>query len=216
MFSIRPIPNIHAIRHSPNSASQDQLPISTGHSIHPRHFFLPTLLLLSVVFPTNAENTNELPLNRAQSVINTFQVMCTLELPKFEQIEAKATAMRMQLQADNKGALTENVVTRSKAWGGGLTTGPFALLLDEMSGPKGKATGCAVAAEVPDSDTFRAEAINTLKLAAMRTPEIGADGSRSFVWDGIYGTGTTLILRDFKPTGRPGVMLKLLFMDRLQ
>jgi hypothetical protein len=142
--------------------------------------------------------------------------MCTLELPNFEHIDAKATAMRMQLQADNKGTLPGNAATHSKAWAGSLTTGPFVLLLDEMSGQKGKATGCAIVGEAPDLEAFRTEAINTMKLGVMQNPEMGADGSRSFIWDNIYGKGTTLILRDFKPAGKPGVMLKLLSMVKPQ
>ncbi len=184
--------------------------------MHLQNFFLLAILPLSVAFSANAENNDKLPFNRVQSVINAFQVMCTLELPKFEPIEAKATAMRMQLQTNNNGTLPGNAATRSKSWAGSLTTGPFILLLDEMSGPKGKTTSCAIVAEVPDLDIFRTEAINTMKLAAMQTPEMGADGSRSFVWDESYGKGTTLILRDFKPTGKHGVMLKLLSMIKLQ
>lgn len=158
--------------------------------------------------------TSNPPLNRAQSVINAFQVMCTLEIPKFDEIAAKATAMRMQLQADNNAPSSGDVTRRQKVWGGGLTTGSFALLLDEMAGPKGTATGCAITAEVPDIDAFRTDAINAMKLSAMKSPESGADGSRSFVWDSVYGPGTTVIVRDFKPSGKPGVMLRLVSMQR--
>lgn len=152
--------------------------------------------------------------NHARSLINTFQVMCTLELPNFEHIDAKATAMRMQLQADNKAASPGDTVTHSKSWMGGLTTGPFVLLLDEMSGSKGKSTSCAILGNVPDLDAFRADATNMIKLPAVPPPEMRGDGSRSYVWDGFFGPGTTLILRDFKPSGKPGVMLKLVTMDR--
>lgn len=163
----------------------------------------------------HAESETTAPsFNRAQSVINAFQVMCTLELPKFDAIAAKATAMRMQLQSDNKAPGPGGTNVRQKVWGGGLTTGPFAVFLDEMSGAKGTATGCAVIAEVPDVDAFRTEAVNTMKLEAMKVPELGADGSRSYIWEGIYGPGTTLILRDFKPSGKPGAMLKLQSMQR--
>ncbi|HLA33930.1 MAG TPA: hypothetical protein VJ001_03580 [Rhodocyclaceae bacterium] len=175
---------------------------------------LLTACVFSAYLSAHAESDSSPPLKRAQSVINAFQVMCTLELPKFDDISAKATAMRMQLQSDSKTPTAGGAKTRQKAWGGGLTTGPFALFLDEMAGPKGTATGCAVAAEVPDVDAFRTEAINTMKLALMKAPELGADGSRSYVWDGVYGPGTTLILRDFKPYGKPGAILKLLSMQR--
>jgi len=51
-----------------------------------------------------------------------------------------------------------------------------------------------------------------LKLSSEPEPEFGADGSRSFVWTGAEGPGTTLIIRDLTPSGRPGVMIKLLLM----
>ena len=180
-----------------------------------RHSVLGLIFLsfMSVTPRSQAVGDNELPFNRAQSVINTFEVMCNLELPNFERIDSKAAAMRMQLQVDNKVALQGDAVRHSKAWMGSLTTGSFALLLEEMSGAKGRLTSCAIVGEVPDVDAFRAEAVNTMKLPAVPTPEIGGDGSRSFIWDRISGPGTTLILRDFKPSGKPGVMLKLLSMD---
>lgn len=152
---------------------------------------------------------NPLHLNRAQSVINAFQVICTLELPVFERLDQKATTMGMQLQSNNSGPSAGNTVTRSKSWSGTLTDGPFVLLLDEMSGAKGKTTSCAIVADIPDRDAFRAEVIRTMKLLDAPAPEFRNDGSRSYFWDGAFGAGTTVLDRDFAPSGKPGVMLKL-------
>jgi hypothetical protein len=148
--------------------------------------------------------------SRSQSMIDTFQVMCTFELLNFEHIDAKATALRMRTEADSKLNSPGDIVFRNKSWIGTLTTGPFVLLLDEMSGPKGKATSCAIVGDVPDLDAFRAETVATMKLSPVPSPEMGSNGSRSFTWDRIFGQGTTLVLRDFQPTGKPGVMLKLI------
>ena len=109
-----------------------------------------------------AVQNNSVKFNRAQSIVNAFQVMCTLELPMFERIDEKAAAMKMHIQSNESGPSTGNAVIRRKAWVSTLTTGPFILLLDEMSGPKGKATSCAIAADIPDRDAFRAEAIRKL------------------------------------------------------
>jgi hypothetical protein len=171
------------------------------------------LLVVSVTSRSQAASDNPISFDRAQSVINTFQILCTIELPNFEHIAATATAMRMQLQADNNVASPGDTVTHSKSWVGGLTTGPFLLLLDEMSGSKGRSTSCAVAGDVPVLDDFRADAVNAMKLPAVPSPDMRSDGSRSFIWDGTFGPGTTLILLDFKPSAKPGVMLKLLTMD---
>jgi hypothetical protein len=174
---------------------------------------LALLFVVNMAPRSQAAGDDNLSVNRVQSVINTFQVMCTLELPNFEHIDSKATAMRMQLRLDNKVTTPGNTVTHSKAWIGALTNGPFVLLLDEMSGSKGKSTSCAVVGDVPDLDAFRAEAVKAMKLPVAPPPEMGGDGTRSFVWDGSYGSGTTLILRDLKPSGKAAVMLKLLTLD---
>ena len=174
------------------------------------HAGLVFLLLAIATSPSLAESANPSPPSRAQSMIDTFVVMCTLELPDFERIAAKATVLRMRPEADSKLNAPGDTVFRNKSWIGNLTTGPFVLLLDETTGPKGKATSCAIVGEVPDLDAFRADAVAAMKLPATPPPEMGNDGSRSFIWDHSFGPGTTLILRDFKPAGKPGIMLKLI------
>jgi hypothetical protein len=174
------------------------------------HAGLVFLLLAIATSPSLAESANPSPPSRAQSMIDTFVVMCTLELPDFERIDAKATVLRMRPEADSKLNAPGDTVFRNKSWIGHLTIGPFVLLLDETTGPKGKATSCAIVGEVPDVDAFRADAVAAMKLPAAAPPDMGNEGSRSFIWDRSFGPGTTLILRDFKPAGKPGVMLKLI------
>jgi len=173
-------------------------------------FGLVVFIFAGLALPAVAAENNPARLNRAQEVINAFQVICALETLKFDRIDQKATAMQMQPQSGNSGPSAGNTVTRSKSWFGTLTNGPFILMLDEMSGAKGKSTGCAVVADVPDRDAFRAEAIRTMKLPDAPAPEFRDDGSRSYFWDDVWGPGTTILDRDFAPSGKPGVMLKLL------
>jgi hypothetical protein len=174
-----------------------------------RMLFGSALIFTAATSQVRAED-NPAHLNRAQSVINAFQVICTLKLPTFERLDQKATTMRMQLQLNESVPSAGNTVTRSKMWAGDLTDGPFFLLLDEMSGAKGKTTSCAIVADVPDRDAFRAEAIRTMKLPDAPAPEFRGNGSRSYFWDRAFGVGTTVLDRDFAPNGKPGVMLKLL------
>jgi hypothetical protein len=173
-------------------------------------FSLALSIWASAAFPALAEADNQPPMNRAQSVINAFQVMCTLELPNFDHLDARAAAMKMTLQANKSGPSANDTITRSKIWAGGLKDGPFLLVVDEMTGAKGRSTACAVVGEVPDVEAFRSEAIDTIKLQGDPVPEMGNDGSRSFVWNGHFGPGTIVIMRDFAPTGKRGVMMKLL------
>jgi hypothetical protein len=162
------------------------------------------------IFTATAAAEDQPSLDRAQGVINAFQVICTLEPLSFTRIDQKATVMGMKLVLNESRPSAGNTVTRSKSWFGTLTDGPFVLLLDELSGAPGQTTSCAIAADVPDRDAFRAEVIRTMKLPEAPAPEFRPDGSRSYFWDRALGPGTTILDRDFAPTGKPGVMLKLL------
>jgi hypothetical protein len=171
---------------------------------------LGVFVLAATASHAAAADDDPLHFNRAQGVINAFQVICTLEPLRFERIDQKATAMGMQLQHNKSDPSAGNTVTRSKGWFGALTNGPYILLLDEMSGAAGKTTSCAIVADVADREAFRAEVIRTMKLPDAPAPEFRGDGSRSYFWEGVFGPGTTIVDRDFAPTGKPGVMLKLL------
>jgi hypothetical protein len=184
--------------------------IGTPRPMRRMLYGLGLFVFLSAPSQSIALENNPVHLNRAQSVINAFQVMCTLEPLKFDRIDQKVAAMRMQLQFNKSGPSPGNTVTRSKSWFGTLTNGPFTLLLDEMSGAKGRSTSCAIVADVPDREAFRAEAIRTMKLPDAPTPELRDDGSRSYFWDNVLGPGITILDRDFAPSGKPGVMLKLI------
>src|SRR5258707_14258530 len=101
---------------------------------------LIVLFVIGAAPLARAADDKKLPLTRDESVINTFQVMCNLELPNFAHIDEKATAMQMHVLGNSETPSPGNTVTRTKSWAGGLTTGPFVLLLDEMSGSKGTST----------------------------------------------------------------------------
>ena len=182
-----------------------------------RHSLLSLIFLFAIgAAPLcRAADDKNSPPTRDKAVIDTFQIMCNFEPLNFDHLDQKATAMQLHVLSNSKAPSPGNTVTRSKSWAGAdSTTGPYALLLDEMSGAKGKSTGCAIVGDVPDADAFRTSAVKMMKLPAVPQPEMRGDGSRSYIWDSYVGPGTTLILRDFKPSGKPGVMLKLLVMER--
>lgn len=166
--------------------------------------------VLLIPFCAGAQPASQ-PMDRDHSVLDAFQVMCNLELPVFSHIDAKATAMRMNLQGDTSAPGTNGSVIRHKAWVGGLTTGPFALLLDEMDGAKGTATSCAVAAQVPEVEGFRTALVDGMKLplASRQTDQGGAITSE---WHGISGPGTTLIFRSVVKGKTSSVMVKMVAM----
>ncbi|MBT0571657.1 hypothetical protein KIK84_15125 [Curvibacter sp. CHRR-16] len=180
-----------------------------SHISRMRHLALAGILFCFASVTTAEPEGGASLLKRDQSVINAFQVMCTLELPKFETIATKAEAMQMRPVTENKLPAPGGVIARLKVWSNGLTTGAVVLTLEEVTGPKGTVTSCAVVADIQDTEALRNEAINTLKLTAIKSPESDRDGRRSFIWEGAYGSETTVVIQDFKPSGKPGIMLKL-------
>lgn len=158
----------------------------------------------------SAEETHALPIpqNHDQALINAFEVVCNLELPNFDHLAARATAMRMQPQDVAPLPVPDNVTLRRKAWNGKLTTGPFSLLVDETSGSMGTITTCAIASSVPDVNAFRAEVMRELRLSTEPQPSF-LGGHRAFIFKNFQGNGTGLVVEDLTPSGRPGVMIKL-------
>jgi hypothetical protein len=175
------------------------------------------VLMFSAVWclPTFAQSADQLQspkFNRAQSLTNSFQVICGLTLPKFSNLDAYAAALKLRVLSDTREVPQADAVGHQKSWLGSLTSGPFALFVEEMSGSKGTATSCAVAGDVPDPDQFRGDATALIKLPPEPQPELSSDGSRSWIWPDFFGQNTLLILRDYKLIGKTGVILKLTSM----
>lgn len=156
----------------------------------------PHIIVLD--FQQDTENT--LSFNRDQSLINRFQVMCMPELSNFDLLQQRAMIMPMKLISDKKSTSPDGVITREKTHMGILTTGPFYLILKDITDKDGKAISCAVAGEILNPDDFRAEAIDMMGLPPAAKP-IEYDGGKIFLWNRI-------ILHDFKLNGRQGVMLQ--------
>jgi hypothetical protein len=173
-------------------------------------FYAVLVCVINAGIRASAEEVNALPIpqNHEQALINTFEVMCNLEIPNFDHLAARATAMRMQPQDVAPMPLPSNLTLRRKAWNGKLTTGQFSLLVDETSGSMGTITTCAIASTVPDVNAFRAEVMRELRLATEPQPTL-LGGHRAFMFKNFVGEGTGLIVEDLTPSGRSGVMIKL-------
>lgn len=76
-------------------------------------FGLGLFIFAAMASQDAAAEDDPLHLNRAQGVINAFQVICTLEPLRFERIDQKATTMGMRLQFSKSSPSAENTVTRS-------------------------------------------------------------------------------------------------------
>ena len=87
----------------------------------------------------------------------------------FDQPSRQAVAMRMKVLEDVAEAPLAGETMQRKGWIGMLTTGPFALRIEKMSGAKGVATSCAVDGPVPDTQAFYEMVIKKLRLASAST-----------------------------------------------
>lgn len=72
-----------------------------------------------------------------------------------------------------------------------LTTGPFALRIEKMSGSKGVVTSCAIEGPVPNVDAFRGIVIKAMYLTTTAEPQV-IEGSRTYYWDNYAGDCTTV------------------------
>jgi hypothetical protein len=171
------------------------------------------LLIYCAFLPCAAHAADDAkpPSGRADSLLNAFEVMCNLETPDFEKLSAKAAAMRMQVLEDISELPQAGQSIQRKAWVGMLTTGPFALGTEKMSGAKGVATSCSIEGPVPDVDAFRQLVINTMHLSDPTEVKV-VEGSHVSYWDNRPGKGMTIMVRDMERPGGHFVQVKLLDM----
>ncbi|RUM05869.1 hypothetical protein [Rhizobium chutanense] len=161
-------------------------------------------------FATNAEHATAAGslANHDDAVINTFQVMCTLEPENFEHIGAKAQAMSMRKSTDRTEKQTADITRHLQVFEGTLTTGHFSLLLEKISGPAINATNCGVASNTPDKRAFFDDIVRTLHLSKNTSKRTILNGNSVITWDDVYGPHTFLDFTDVR--GSNGVLVQLL------
>lgn len=145
------------------------------------------------------------PESRSMDVLRAFDKLCNAPKLTFEILaeRAKATGMKpVPAPAPPSG-------TRIGRWGGGVPSGDFALLVDEIRNVKGVTTSCAVAAEVGDVDIFRATAAKTMSLRAGVKPDVSTDGGRTFDFGVVRPPSTRITVRDFKPKGLKRILVSV-------
>jgi hypothetical protein len=92
-----------------------------------------------------------------------------------------------------------------------LTTGPFALRAEKMSGAKGVVTTCAIEGQVPNVDEFRGIVVKKMRLTTVSETKV-IEGSRAYYWDNYSGDGSTVIVRDMDRPAGHFVQVKLVNM----
>lgn len=146
--------------------------------------------------------------DRNASLINSFQVLCTLEPPSFARIDQKAAAMKLPVHRDIDQPREGGQFAHSKSWFVSLTTGPHELSIAEANGPAGHVVSCGISAPDPVGEAFKKELVAEMKLGQPSSETVTPDGvMRVTVWKGAFGEGTMLQLVDATPQGHPGAML---------
>jgi hypothetical protein len=146
--------------------------------------------------------------DRIASLINSFQVLCTLEAPVFEWIDQKAMAMNLPVRQDIGQSKDSGAFVHSKSWLVTLTTGPHELLAAEANGPQGYIKSCGISAPDPNGESFKHELVSIMKLGPPSSETITQDGvMRVTEWKDAFGAGTLLRLVDATPKNKPGAML---------
>jgi hypothetical protein len=166
-----------------------------------RHVHLALIVCILLPFAASALDDVKPARDQAHSLLNSFGVMCNLETPNFEHLSAKAVAMRMKVLEDTSETIPAGEIVQRKGWFGMLTTGPFALRIEKMTGSKGVVTSCAIEGPVPNMDAFREIVTEELHLT---TPpeEKTSDGARVYYWDSRSGDAPTIIVRTMeRPAG---------------
>jgi hypothetical protein len=147
---------------------------------------------------------------RASSLVNSFQVMCTLEALDFARSDKKAAAMRLVVRKDLRTPPdAAGNFLHSKAWLVPLKTGPHEFTIAEGRGPKGEVKSCGIGAPDVDGDDFRSELVRAMKLGPPISESTSPDGARSTAVWRHAPDGLDLMLTDGSPKAQPGVYLLL-------
>ncbi len=149
-----------------------------------------------------------LPANRAESLIQQFQLMCLIEPPNLTHLTARATGMRLKPLSDVTTRTGDTVGTIVR-WQGELKAGAYELRVEQMTRPHGEVTRCSVAGLVPSLAEFYTDAVGLLNLGGM-TPK---------TQPGLYNwpnapvswaaSGASIVLRQSEVTDTSGGMAEL-------
>jgi len=124
----------------------------------------------------------------AAQLVNSFQIMCTLEPLSFARSEEKAGLMRLPVREDLRTpANASGHFMRSKSWLLPLKSGPHDFVVSEGVGPKGDIKACGIAAADVGKDDLQAEMVKTMKLGKPATESVSADGTLSTaIWRDVF------------------------------
>jgi hypothetical protein len=123
--------------------------------------------------------------DRAAQLVNSFQVMCTLEPLDFAQSDAKATAMKLPVRQDlHPPPDPAGYYSHAKSWLLRLKSGPHEFTVSETHGPRADIKTCGIGAPDVDADDFRVELSKSMKLGQPSVEKTSSDDKfRNIVWE---------------------------------
>jgi hypothetical protein len=149
---------------------------------------------------------------RSAFLINSFEVLCNLELPNVAHIAAKAEAMHLRA-----GPPADRGPVHTQMWVVPLKSGPHILIASEADGPRGHVTTCGIHASDADGADFARELIATLKLGAPQKETTSADGQTdNRMWRLKSADDLTLILGEKSRVHAAGIDLLLMYRRKPQ
>jgi hypothetical protein len=146
---------------------------------------------------------------RVASLVNSFRVFCTLEVPDFAALDAKATAMKLPVLDDLGTPRRDGPFVHSKSWLMRLTAGTLAVVAAESRGPKGEVVGCGIYAPNAGGDEVKLELMKAMDLGDPFNENVSDDGQRITIWRTKIGSDDVTVMLA-APVNAPGFHLTLM------
>ncbi|MBF0609691.1 MAG: hypothetical protein G8345_01630 [Magnetococcales bacterium] len=167
-------------------------------------------LMVAAALNSGVEAAEGVKMDRNASLLNSFQVFCTLQPPNFSALDQRAKAMQLPVLKDLGESKESGYFTHSKSWIVPLKDGPHQLGAAESKGPNGGMQTCGIVDEKADAEAFGKTLRSALKLDDSPKVKLSADGkTRMTLWQNAFGSNTFLMLVDATPISQPGINLLL-------
>ena len=147
---------------------------------------------------------------RAGELVNSFQVMCTLEPIDYEHLKSKASAMRLPISKDlGTPPDAQGYFAKSTSWVLPLTSGPHEFLAGDSIGPDGRVKSCGIGASDVNGADFKGALVSTMGLG-VPLAEIDAPNGMHMIRWATRNEGSELLLAVATSSSQPGCYLILL------
>lgn len=148
-------------------------------------------------------------MTRAESLVNSFAVMCLTQPMDFKRSDEQATAMKLPVvQENNLPPNDSGAFVHAKTWVMTLNDGPHAFMAAEGQGPNGRVQSCGIADTDIDAEEFKTALRQALKIdTSSKTPS--QDGKR-FLSKWPFGADSNIMFVTPAPGSEGGIYINLM------